>query len=356
MRHSLAAAFVLLGACSSDSGPTLPATPQGLASADLRLNAQESGTFACSGGLFFVTSVLNQTSAPISVDTITLTFTRVSGTGCTDHAAPISPRVAIVAPPGVSTEIRRVDLAGDLCSSSHGQPGCEWLARVTLGTPIGTLRDEIGFHTTEGTAAQDPEPPVTPPGNNAPRVSLAGGGSCHPSPSRSCSVEFLASFSDPDGDSVTLTWSGCASGNGTRATCVVTSPGPHTARVEASDGRGGIARASANAEGTNVPPVVRIGGPRPPNPAPSNTLYLLTGGQPTDPDGDEEPNVMCRTATLSASGPCRALLALCGGVADAFDGDVRTLAGPGTCVVEATVRDSWGAVGTDRLVFAVSAP
>jgi hypothetical protein len=36
--------------------------------------------------------------------------------------------------------------------------------------------------------------------------------------------------------------------------------------------------------------------------------------------------------------------------------DVTTLEGPGTCVLTARVRDSWGAVGTDQLQFAVSAP
>ena len=36
--------------------------------------------------------------------------------------------------------------------------------------------------------------------------------------------------------------------------------------------------------------------------------------------------------------------------------DLRTLAGPGTCVVEATVTDPWGAVARDSFSFRVLAP
>ena len=44
---------------------------------------------------------------------------------------------------------------------------------------------------------------------------------------------------------------------------------------------------------------------------------------------------------------------LCGGVSDGFDVDFRTLAGTGTCVLEAKSLDSWGSEGTDRLTFRV---
>jgi hypothetical protein len=116
--------------------------------------------------------------------------------------------------------------------------------------------------------------------------------------------------------------------------------------------------ASSAAQGTNRPPIVRIGGPRPPDPAPSNTFFSIAGGQPTDPDGDEPDNgTLCRTATVVATGACSTSgRVLCGGAGDTFDFDFRTLAGPGTCVLEARASDSWGAVGTDRLSFAVSPP
>jgi hypothetical protein len=120
------------------------------------LNAQRSGTFDCSGGLFFVATALNQTTAPLRVDTIDLSFTRVAGTGCVNNTAPIAPSVSITVPPGISSEIRRVDLAGHLCEG-HGAPGCEWLGKVTLATSFGTLTDEIGFRTGAGQP-----PPRTP--------------------------------------------------------------------------------------------------------------------------------------------------------------------------------------------------
>jgi hypothetical protein len=167
MRPLLAVPLALLVSCSSDGpAPTLAPAPfvqQGQASADLRLNAQKSGSFPCSGGLFFVTSILNQTNAAVRVDALALAFTKVLGSGCASHDAPISAPLAITAPPGVSTEVRRIDLAGDLCAAPHAEPGCEWLAKVTLSTSYGTLTDEIAFHT-EGERARvpTPEPTATP--------------------------------------------------------------------------------------------------------------------------------------------------------------------------------------------------
>ena len=173
---------------------------------------------------------------------------------------------------------------------------------------------------------------------------------------RSCSVTFRADASDPEGDRLFFDWGGCASGTEATAECVISEPGTHTAAVTVRDGHGGVARASATAQGTNDAPVVRFGVPRPPEPAPSNSSYSLAGGEPADPDGDEDGNALCRGTTLSASGPCTARIASCGGVGDVFDVDVRTGTGPGTCVLEATTRDSWGRVGSARLSFAVRAP
>jgi hypothetical protein len=163
MRLSLAASLALSMACASSAPtPTPSAAPTGTASADLKLNAQKSGTFDCSGGLFFVTSVLNLTTAPLRVDTLSLTFTKVSGTGCANNAAPIDPQVGLSAGPGVSTEIRRVDLAGALCTAPAGAPGCEWLGKATLTTSFGTLTDEIPFRTSGTLAVVAPPAAPTP--------------------------------------------------------------------------------------------------------------------------------------------------------------------------------------------------
>jgi hypothetical protein len=197
------------------------------------------------------------------------------------------------------------------------------------------------------------EPTPSPSPNLPPRVTVTSGGGCHPSPARPCTVAFNAVVTDPEEDRIAFGWDGCAQGNGPLAICTISAPGVVTATVLVTDGQGNFARASATAEGVNAPPVVAFGHPRPPNPAPSNTLFNLTGGEPTDPEDDDHPNTLCSRATLHTSGPCRAGLGPCGGVGDAFDVDVRTLQGPGTCVVEARVPDVWGAVGVARLVFEV---
>lgn len=194
--------------------------------------------------------------------------------------------------------------------------------------------------------------------NRPPVVSLTGG-SCHPSASGSrlgaqpCTVRLVAQASDPDGDELEVIWSGCGSGVDLVADCVITEPGAMSARIEVRDGRGGTAAAVAQAVGINLPPEIRFGTPRPPNPAPQNTSYTLVGSQPTDPDEDEDENVLCSRTSVSASGACTVGLPFrCGGVSDGFEVDLRTL-GPGTCSLETRTEDSWGFDGVDRFTFRV---
>jgi hypothetical protein len=183
-------------------------------------------------------------------------------------------------------------------------------------------------------------------------VVVTGGTSCHPFPTRPCEVLFTAEAHDPEGDHLTFRWEGCATGSEVQAVCRVTRPGIHTASLRVSDGNGNVVHATGDARGTNRAPLVELGA-GPPNPAPSGTQFNFAGGQPTDPDGDDEPNLLCTRATVTVTGPCVGGLAGCGGVGDVFDWDVRTLQGPGTCVVEARVTDFWGATGVDRVTFQV---
>jgi hypothetical protein len=162
----------------------------------------------------------------------------------------------------------------------------------------------------------------------------------------------VAEASDPDGDNLEILWSGCGSGRDLIADCVISSLEARSARIEVRDGRGGAAAAVAQAVGVNQAPEIRFGGP-PPDPAPPNTAYTLVSQQPEDPDGDEDPNVLCSRTTVTVSGACTGGGFLCGGVSDGFDVDFRTLAGTGTCVLEAKSLDSWGSEGTDRLTFRV---
>jgi hypothetical protein len=165
-------------------------------------------------------------------------------------------------------------------------------------------------------------------------------------------VRLVAEASDPDGDRLEILWSGCGSGRDLVADCVIPSIGPRSARIEVRDGRGGAAAAVAEAVGVNQPPVLRFGRPTPQDPLPSNTAYTLVGQQPEDPDGDEDPNVLCSSTTVTVSGSCSGGGFLCGGVSDGFDVDFRTL-GSGTCILEARTVDSWGSEGTDRYSFRI---
>ena len=205
-------------------------------------------------------------------------------------------------------------------------------------------------------ATPSPSPsPSAAPENNAPTiVDIEGGGECHPWLDRPCYVAFRVKVKERDGDDYSIEWKGCATGSDEAATCLIDKPGIHRAQVIVTDRLGAFDKASAEARGTNSAPRVRIGGPTPPNPAAPNTVYHTVGGEPTDPEEDWIPNQICQTAQVTTSGPCTAGLASCGGVGDAFDIDVRTLPGGGTCTVEATARDGWGAVGRDRIAFQVN--
>jgi hypothetical protein len=209
---------------------------------------------------------------------------------------------------------------------------------------------------TPAPAAPTPSPsPSAAPENDAPTiVGIEGGGECHPWLDKPCYVAFRVKVKERDGDDYTVEWKGCASGSDEAATCVIDKPGVHRAQVIVTDEHGAFDKASAEARGTNSAPRVRFGPGLPPDPAAPNVLYRIEGGQPVDPEEDWDPNRICNTARVTASGPCTAVLAWCGGVGDAFDVEVRTQPGGGTCAVEATAQDGWGAVGRDRISFRVN--
>lgn len=202
------------------------------------------------------------------------------------------------------------------------------------------------------TPTPSPVPTATPPtvGNSDPTVSVSGGGSCYPSPSRPCSVDVEAVATDPDGDSLRYSWSGCASGSGPRATCEVTSPGTHTATVTVSDGRGGSATASKGCKGTNRAPTASFF-PVTSNPQPANRTVTLIGNG-SDPD---EGFLCGRDLCVDgrASGACTFVRFDCTCLAG-VEIDVHTTTGPGTCKVTLVVQDEWGLRGSGTASFPVS--
>lgn len=133
----------------------------------------------------------------------------------------------------------------------------------------------------------NPEPTATPapaPGaNRAPTVTAtASAPGCHPRPSVPCSVPTQAVASDPDGDPITFSWQGCASGVAAMSTCAVSSLGAKTATVTVTDSKGASASASVNITGTNAQPAVTVGGGGSCHP----TCSLTFTGSATDSDGD----------------------------------------------------------------------
>jgi hypothetical protein len=204
-------------------------------------------------------------------------------------------------------------------------------------------------------------------GNTPPEVTLSGGGSCHPGfvfdELRPCAVTFRAVARDRDGDPVRLAWEGCTSGSGETAECRIDRPGTFTARVVASDGRGGQAQATAQAEGSNRPPrpalqrcfayccvrgTCSCDDGLPPGQA---ATCWWDGDDDLDPDGDRWSCVRASVRGACSGGAFGA----CGGLGNAIEVDFQAGSG-GACEVEAVVRDSWGAEQTVAHTVAVRAP
>jgi hypothetical protein len=87
---------------------------------------------------------------------------------------------------------------------------------------------------------------------DAPSVTVTSSPSCHPT----CTVTFTASGTDPEGDPLSYSWSGCASGTGTSKTCQITSMATITATVTASDGNGTSTSASKSVLPSNQTPSI----------------------------------------------------------------------------------------------------
>jgi hypothetical protein len=113
-----------------------------------------------------------------------------------------------------------------------------------------------------------------------------------PHGSFSCALDVVAQASDSDGDALTYSWSGCATGDASKAVCTIKDPGTATATVAVDDGHGHHVTASASAEGEREPenaaPSVAVVFPagNQCTPSPGTPCVLDVAAQALDPDDD----------------------------------------------------------------------
>jgi hypothetical protein len=177
---------------------------------------------------------------------------------------------------------------------------------------------------------------VTLQDNRAPELRLPDSDPCHPTCRGGfddchpvCALNFLARASDPDGDPLTYSWSGCVDdSNAARGTCHIATPGRFSATVLVRDTRGATAVATASGDGTNRAPLVAGGG----------TVHATAARlniQPSDPDGDP---LRC-----GWSGTCQ-----CTGDVQSFNQSCGLPAGLATCSELASCFDPFGGHGEAR--------
>jgi hypothetical protein len=222
-------------------------------------------------------------------------------------------------------------------NSPVAAPLASGTVQVTLPSSLGSY--DIRFFrngTYDRMAHSVPVQVIARPGVPVISSITGNGGSCHPN----CSVTFTANASDPDGDALTYSWSGCATGTSKTASCSVPTVGPRTATVTVSDGYGHFTSGTATATGINSAPTVLCPG----NYTVKYNTVVTSSLYGSDPDGDA---VTCSATVRAGSSDNQAV------IYDADCGAVTVQAcsynsGTAQCynVIAVTVRDSFGATGS----------
>lgn len=113
---------------------------------DYRVNGVKMGTFSCSNAIVFTIDVVNRSDEILRVEGFEIEMTSGSPE-CFTHQPAVDGNVNVELLPDARDQVRRVDLAGDLCSEPGRIPGCDWTSRVLVTSSDGELMDEVRFST-----------------------------------------------------------------------------------------------------------------------------------------------------------------------------------------------------------------
>jgi hypothetical protein len=238
---------------------------------------------------------------------------------------------------------------GTVFASSRPATGSELMKPGVPGYPVGT--GTITYLARNS----DPVPPleatvIVKAANRAPTVSISAPEGCHPQKwdSKPCTVTCTAQASDPDGDSLSYQWSGCAGGTGSTGTCTFSQLSSAECTVTVTDSQGVSASASKTVQGTNVAPDVapkgaspwQCGGTYRPNPVGGTIwcrVYFTVSDDDPDPShavtfGTNPGNPECYVNETSFTG-------------DTLDFQMG-MGNSGSCDITVVVTDDWGASRT----------
>ena len=239
------------------------------------------------------------------------------------------------------------------CATGSSSSSSAAVCTVKTSGPVTatvTVDDGHGHAASASASGEGEVEPVNRPPSVA--VVFPAGMQCAPQPGAPCTVEVAAQASDPDGDTLHYSWSGCATGRSERAHCTVPGPGSVVATVTVDDQHAHVVSASGTASGggTNRPPDVSIGYVSVPAGNPSMIVVL---GNVVDPeDGFLCGREFC--GGISTTGSCGSSPALqCSCLAGLEALLTRTTAA-GTCSITFEVKDKWGTIGRPTVTIDVA--
>jgi hypothetical protein len=241
---------------------------------------------------------------------------------------------------------------GIVFASGRPATGSEIMKPGVAGYPVGTGPFTYQAKNTDVTNPLEATVTVSAKPNEPPTVRVSAPNGCHPQKwnSRPCSVTCTAEASDPESDSLSYHWTGCATGNGSTGTCTFSDLSSATCTVTVTDTHGESATASKTVQGTNAAPDVvpqgatpwQCGGVYRPGPI-GDTIWCRVHFTVSDDDSDPD---LTHAVTYS-TGPGNPE---CYTNETAFTGNTLNfqmgMGSSGSCDITVVVTDDWAASTT----------